>query len=84
MQRTTIDPDLKADIVASVNFDNGYVDIGLVGHRNSEGVEEIVTGSFILSRACLEDSNYSKWEEISRFKLGAQFATRDLWRDFTS
>ena len=83
MQRTTIDPDLKADLVASVNFDNGYVDVGLVGHKNEENVEDIVTGSFILSRAC-EDTNYLKWEEISRFKLVAQFATRDLWQDFTA
>ena len=83
MQRTTIEPDLKADLVASVNFDNGYVDVGLVGHKNDEGVEDIVTGSFVLARAC-EDSNYLKWEEISRFKLIAQFATRDLWKDFTA
>jgi hypothetical protein len=83
MQRTTIDPDLQADLVAAVNFDNGYIDIGLIGHKNENGVENIVTGSFILSRAC-EDSNYMKWEEISRFKLVAQFATRDLWRDFTA
>lgn len=83
MQRTTIDPDLQADLVAAVNFDNGYIDIGLIGHKNENDVENIVTGSFILSRAC-EDSNYMKWEEISRFKLVAQFATRDLWRDFTA
>lgn len=83
MQRTTIDPDLKANLVASVNFDNGYVDIGLVGHKNELGIEDIVTGSFVLARAC-EDTNYLKWEEISRFKLVAQFATRDLWQDFTA
>jgi hypothetical protein len=78
MQRTTIDPDLKAELVASVNFDNGYIDIGLIGEKKDDGVEDIVTGSFILSRAS-EDTKYLEWEEISRFKLVAQFATRDLW-----
>jgi hypothetical protein len=74
MQRTTIDPDLKADLVAKVNFDNGYVDIGLIGHKNENNAEDIVTGSFLLARAC-EDTNYMKWEEIARFKLTAEFAT---------
>lgn len=83
MQRTTIDPDLKAELVASVNFDNGYIDIGLIGEKKDDGVEDIVTGSFILSRAS-EDTKYLEWEEISRFKLVAQFATRDLWQDFTA
>lgn len=82
MQKSTIPAEMQADIAVSLNYENGYVDIDLIGHKNDEGLEEIVTGSFLLTRAC-EDSDYTIWEEISRFKLAAQWPSRWLWRDYT-
>lgn len=83
MQKTTIDPDIQADLVAKTNFDDGYVDISLVGYVNEAGLEETVSGSFLLTRAS-EDSNFSLWEEITRFQLAGQSPSQWLWRDYTA
>lgn len=82
MQKSTIEAEMQADIQVSLNYENGYVDVDLIGHKNDEGLEEVVTGSFLLTRSC-EDSNYTIWDEISRFKLAAQWPSRWLWRDYT-
>jgi hypothetical protein len=83
MQKLSIDPEIDAILSASVNYDNGYVAINLVGNKDDEGMEKLATGAFLLSRACA-DTNYSTWDEISRFKLAAQFPSRQLWKDFTA
>ena len=82
MQKTSIEPEIKASIAVALDFENGYVDVKLIGEKNEDNMEEPVTGAFLLSRAC-EDTDYSVWEEVSRFKLAAQNPTRWLWRDFT-
>lgn len=82
MQKTTVDPEIQADVKATLNYNNGYIDIALVGHKNEDGIEETVSGSFLLTRAN-SDNNYTNWEEISRFKLAGQFPSRWLWRDYT-
>lgn len=82
MQKLSINPEIKANLVADLNFDNGYVSVGLAGIPDEYGIEEPATGAFLLTRAS-EDTGFSTWEEISRFKLAAQKPTRDLWRDYT-
>lgn len=82
IQRVTIESDLKAQLVVTNNFDDGYIDIDLVGIKDELGNEDIVTGSFILSRAS-EDSNYLDWEKLLTFKIVAQIPSRNLWKDFT-
>ena len=77
-QKQSINPELNATLEAILNFDNGYVDVNL----KAKSIEELASGFFIVSRAC-EDSNYTVWEEIHRFSLTAQVATRHLCRDFT-
>lgn len=83
MQKLSIDPEIKATLAADMNFDNGYVNIRLVGIKDDDGVEEPATGAFLLTRSC-EDTDFSVWDEISRFKLAAQKPSRWLWRDFTT
>lgn len=83
MQKLSVDPEIDAILSASVNYDNGYIAINLVGNKDDEGMEKLATGAFLLSRACA-DTNYSTWDEISRFKLAAQFPSRQLWKDFTA
>lgn len=82
MQKLSIDPDIKAAINVSLNYDNGYININLIGDK-VDGLEEPATGSFLLTRAC-EDNNYSVWDEIARFKLAAQMPSLQLWRDYTA
>lgn len=82
MQKLTIDPEVKASLKASANYDNGYINVSLIGDKDENGMEEPATGAFLLTRAC-EDSNYTIWDEISRFKLATQIPSRQLWRDYT-
>ena len=83
MQKLSIDPELKATLSVSSNYENGYININLIGKKDDAGLEEPATGAFLLTRAC-EDSNYTIWDEISRFKLASQIPSRELWRDFTT
>ena len=82
MQKTSIDPEMEAYMKATVNYDNGYIDIDLVGTKNQYGLETPVTGAFLITRAS-EDDGFTTWNEISRFKLQAQNPSRWLWRDYT-
>lgn len=130
IQRETIDAELYADIEAKLNFDNGYIDINLIPHKDDyieraielmnsmedtkwlQSVEKIQqqgfsaeqsivifknklnlnavagqiylfsSGSFILSRAS-EDSAFSNWEELTRFKLYESKAEGLIFRDYT-
>lgn len=82
MQKVSIPPEMEATLTANLNYDNGYIVVNLIGSRDNYNIEIPVTGSFLLCRSS-EDSNFTKWDEISRFKLIAQFPTRELWKDFT-
>lgn len=82
MQKLSIDPEINATLEAVSNQDNGYITIKLVGQKNDLGLEEPVTGAFLLTRSS-EDDNYTEWDEISRFKLAAQLPSRTLWTDYT-
>lgn len=82
-QKLTIDSDIQADIVAKSDFDNGYIQIDLIGKKNAEGKEIPITGSFVLSRAT-QLGGYLDWEKLSTFKIISQYPTRTLWRDFTA
>lgn len=82
MQKTSINPEMDATMKATLNFDNGYIDIDLIGTKNQHGLETPVTGAFLITRAS-EDDNFTTWNEISRFKLQAQNPSRWLWRDYT-
>lgn len=82
MQKLSIDPDIKATINVSLNYENGYININLIGDK-VDGLEEPATGSFLLTRSC-EDNDYTVWDEIARFKLAAQMPSLQLWRDYTA
>ena len=82
VQRATINPEIQAALEAILNYDNGFIDIQLIGEKDDQGLETPVSGAFLLSRAS-EDSNYMNWDEISRFQMTAQTPSRDLWQDFT-
>ena len=82
MRKTSINPEIQASIQATLNFENGYVDIDLIGTKNQYDLETPVTGAFLVTRSC-SDNDFKIWDEISRFKLQAQNPSRWLWRDFT-
>ena len=82
MQKKSIDPEIKADLILTANQENGYVVINLKGHKNSEGLEYAATGSFKILRASDED-NYATWNEVLRFALYGQQPSRWIWKDLT-
>lgn len=82
MDKESIAPHIKADLIAVPNFDNGYVDLKLKGHLNGEGQEIPSSGLFLLSRR--DEDNNGRWEELYRFALFAERPSREvLFRDFT-
>ena len=80
-QKPSISPEINASVIATLNYNNGYVDVKLVSNSDPSD-PQIASGSFIVSRAC-EDTNYTIWDEIHRFELKAQVPTLSLCKDFT-
>lgn len=82
MQKKSINPEIKANLMPQLNFENGYVDVRLVGQTNADGVEYAATGAFKILRASDED-NYQSWSEVLKFALYGQQPSRWVWKDFT-
>ena len=82
MQKKSIDPELKADLIPTLNYENGYVNLTLNGQKNVDGMEYAATGAYRVLRAS-EDDNYTTWNEILRFALYGQQPSRWMWNDFT-
>lgn len=78
MQKPSIDPELNVTAYATLNYDNGYVDVGI----KAINIGELASGFFIIVRSS-QDSNFTEWEEVYRFHLTAQIPTKHLYRDFT-
>lgn len=78
----SINSELNASLEASLNFENGYISLNLIGAKDNYGHEETVTGLFLISRTN-EDTNFSIWEDIYRFDLQKEKASGQIWQDFT-
>lgn len=82
MQKESIDPDIRVDIIAKNYPDNGYIEVSLKGHKDEVGVEYNVTGSFVIKRASNLD-DYSKWDTILYFKANGKTPSKWTWKDFS-
>lgn len=76
VQRRSIDPDITADLVAGLNFNNGYVALSL-----ADEIDPVISGTFLLSRA--SSKNNYLWEEIKRFDLHSIPPKDWSYRDYT-
>ena len=74
--------ELDMDLIADLNYDNGYISLHLVGGKDESGYEKSLKGYFLLSRSSSQ-SNYTKWEELDRFTLAFQLPSIKYWKDFT-
>ena len=81
-QQSTIAPEVEADLVATMNEENGYVSLQLIGKKDKDGIEKVGTGTFLICRASSED-NYGSWSEIDRFALFGEKPSSHNWKDFT-
>ena len=75
-QRTLIPSEITADLVASMDFDNGYVVLTLL-----DEVDPMITGTFLLTRA--SSKNGFVWEELKRFNLESMAPSDWYFRDYT-
>lgn len=82
MDSESVDPELKADIVATLDYNNACIDIKLIGQRSPEGKEYAATGAFLMSRASSFD-NFATWLPISNFRLTGELPSAFLFRDYT-
>lgn len=69
-------PEHTVVIDASLNYDNGYININMKYYNNS-----LMTGKYVLSRASSKD-NFKSWNEIMRFTLNKE-TKKEIWKDFT-
>lgn len=82
VNKTTVNPKIEATLAATLNYDNGYIDVRLVGKLDADGVEHTATGQFVLKRGSSKD-NYTEWNTILTFRLNGSKPSRWLYRDFT-
>lgn len=82
MQSNSIDPEIKASLEAILDYDNGCINLKLVGHKGPNGEEYAASGAFLLTRASSVD-NFSTWLSVSQFKLMGELPSQFLFRDHT-
>lgn len=78
----SIAPEAKINLEAKLNYENGCINLSLLGKQLENQTEYVITGSFLLSRASSKD-NYTTWLPISRFKLNGERPSSFLLKDFT-
>jgi hypothetical protein len=61
MQRRSISPDVALNLVATLDYDNGFISMKM------DTKEPVISGLFLVSRAA--SNNGYKWEEFKRFDL---------------
>lgn len=82
MQASSINPELLAEITTTMNYDGGFIEVGLTKILDDRGYETAATGSYILSRADSKN-NYAIWHPVHNFRLTGELPSDFLFRDFT-
>lgn len=82
VQEEMVAPEIEASIIASMNVENGYVDLRLAGLKDSSGLEKTAVGQFKIYRTS-EESDYLEWDEIYEFSLLNQNPSIINYKDFT-
>lgn len=81
-QRRSLTMDLKGSLITTLNEEEGYVDVKIVGYVDpNTGAEEIADGAFVLCREDALKPNY--WDELTRFAMKHEAPTKMIFRDFT-
>ena len=70
MQRRSITPEIHANLIATLDYDNGYIKL-----KMKDTLDSVVSGTFLISRANSKDGYV--WEEFRRFDL--QSMLPDSW-----
>lgn len=81
MYAKSVNPEIQAKVLTKLDYDNGYIEISLEGAKEG-GVENNVTGSFMISRSD-DKSDFTIWDEITKFNLVGQTPSHWSWKDMT-
>lgn len=81
MDTRTIEPEIRAKIVASLDYNNACINLNLIGEKSPEGKEYAATGKFTLSRASSLD-NFSTWLAVSQFHMTGELPSAFLFKDY--
>ena len=79
LARNNADMDIPIRLIATLNFDNGYID--LKAKNDPPTVTMPLTGGFVLTR--LDTSNPTAWVEIQRQNLQSVLPSDINFKDFT-
>ena len=82
VQLSTIDSLIKAELFATMNQENVYVDLQIIGYPDENGKEKLAVGNYIICRATSED-NFESWKDIVRFGLFGNTPSQYHWKDMT-
>ena len=82
MDAESINPEIKAKIVADLDYNNACVNLNLIGETMENGAEYAASGLFLLSRASSLD-NYASWLTITKFKMTGELPSTFLFRDYS-
>lgn len=75
-QRETLEPEINTNLIATVNNEDGYIEL------TYDGVDE-TSGSYMLMRSC-SDSNFEIWDKMHTFRLDNNIPKElAAFRDFT-
>lgn len=79
MEIETVDLNIGATLTASMEMDDGYIDVWL---KPLPDMKKNIHGSFLLTRASSNDE-FKNWQELYRFEILNEFPDKHLWQDFT-
>ena len=81
---TSVAPELKADLVADLDYDNGCVNLSLNPWVQSKQQQALTvyTGQFVVSRSSSKE-DFRRWTKIVTFQLSGTLPQGTMFTDFT-
>ena len=78
-----INPEINADLIAILNYDNGYIQINLQEKENEGEENATANGMFLLSRGYKTSEKKYVWERLINFNLIEEVPNKMIYKDFT-
>ena len=81
---TSVAPELKADLVASIDYDNGCVHLSLDPWVQTKQQQAVTTytGQFVVSRSSSKE-DFKQWTKVVTFQLNGTLPQGTVFSDFT-
>ena len=76
-----VQPEIKADLIASYDRDNAVVILKIIGHKYND-YEIRASGSFCITRSSSKN-NFTDWDIITKIRFYSEIPSSYTWRDYT-